>query len=164
MSGLGLNTVLFVSQLVSFLILVFVLQRFVWPLILRTLDKRALTIQEGVENAEKARHDLAEAERRIAGMMEDARREAQRTLEQATRAAERVRAEIEQDAHTRGRQIVEQAQARVQQEVAQARVQLRQEVADLAVMAAERVIGASLDTATNRRLVNEFVAQTTRGQ
>ena len=159
MSGLGVNTVLFLSQLISFLILFFVLQRFAWPVLVRTLDKRALTIQEGVENAAKARQELADAEKRIAGMMEEARQEAQHTLEQAIKAGEHVRAEIEQDARGRARQIIDQAQERIQQEVAQARTELRQQVADLAIMAAEQVIGSSLDSATNRRLVEEFVTQ-----
>lgn len=159
MSGLGFNTVMFISQLLSFLVLFFVLSKFVWPIMLRTLDKRALTIREGVENAEKARVELAEAEKRIAAMMEEARQEAQRTMEQAVKAGEHMRTEIEQEARARGRQIIEQAQARIQQEIAQARTELRQQVADLAILAAEQVIGSSLDSATNRRLVDEFVAR-----
>jgi F-type H+-transporting ATPase subunit b len=158
-SGLGINTVLFISQLISFLILFFVLRQLVWPILLRTLDKRALTIREGVENAEKARVELAEAEKRITAMMDEARQEAQRTIERAVKAGEHVRTEIEQEARERGRQIMEQAQARIQQEIAQARTELRQQVADLAIMAAERVIGKTLDPATNRRLVEEFIAQ-----
>jgi F-type H+-transporting ATPase subunit b len=160
--GLGINLWMFVSQLVSFLILFFVLQRWGFPIIIRTLDKRALTIQEGVENAEKARRELAEAQQRIEGMMAEARQDAQRTLEQAIKAGEHIRTEIEQEARNRAHQIIDQAQTRIQQEVAQARNELRQQVADLAILAAERVIGNSLDSATNRRLVNEFVAQSSR--
>lgn len=157
---MGINAVMFFSQLIAFLVLFFVLQRFVWPVMLRTLDKRALTIQEGVENAERARRELAEAEKRISAMMDEARVEAQRTLEQARKAGERVRAEIETEARDRAQKILEQAQSRIHQEIAQARTELRQEVADLAILAAGHVIGSSLDSATNRRLVDEFVTQT----
>jgi F-type H+-transporting ATPase subunit b len=157
---LGINAVEFISQLIAFLVLFFVLQRFVWPVMLRTLDKRTLTIQEGVENAERARRELAEAEQRIGAMMNEARVEAQRTLEQARKAGERVRAEIEAEARDRAQKTVEQAQARIQQEIAQARTELRKQVADLAILAAGQVIGSSLDSATNRRLVEEFVTQT----
>jgi F-type H+-transporting ATPase subunit b len=160
--GLGINVWMFASQLVSFLILFIVLRIWAFPILTRTLDKRALTIQEGVDNAQKAQRDLADAERRIAGMMEEARLQAQQTLDQALKAGEHVRAEIEQEARDRARQIIDQAQTRILQEVAQARNELRQQVADLAIMAAERVIGSSLDSATNRRLVNEFVAQSSR--
>lgn len=157
MNGLGINVWMFGSQLVSFLVLLFVLWRWVFPVLMRTLDKRALTIQEGVENARKAQRDLSEAQQRIAGMMEDARLQAQQTLDQALRAGEHIRTEIEQEGRDRARQLIEQAQTRIQQEVAQARNELRREVADLAIMAAERVIGTSLDSATNRRLIDEFV-------
>lgn len=157
--GLGINVWMFVSQLVSFLILFFVLQRFAFPILMRTLDKRALTIQEGVENAERARHELADAQRRIEELMQQARLEAQQTLAQATKAGEHIRTEIEQEARDRARQIIDQAEQRIQQEVAQARVELREQVADLAILAAEHVIGTNLDSATNRRLVSEFVAQ-----
>ena len=159
MGALGINIWMFLSQLFSFAVLLIVLARWGFPALTRTLDKRAQTIREGVENAEKARQQLAEAEKRIAGMMEEARLESQRTLEQALKAGEHVRSEIEAEARARAQQTVEQAQTRIQQEVAQARTELRPEVADLAILAAEHVIGGSLDSATNRRLVNEFVAQ-----
>jgi F-type H+-transporting ATPase subunit b len=155
--GLGINVWMFASQLVSFFVLLVVLWRWVFPVLMRTLDKRALTIQEGVENARRAQRDLAEAQQRIAGMMEDARLQAQQTLDQALKAGEHIRTEIEQEGRDRARQLIEQAQTRIQQEVAQARNELRREVADLAIMAAERVIGTSLDSATNRRLIDEFV-------
>ncbi|HEV7127804.1 MAG TPA: F0F1 ATP synthase subunit B [Ktedonobacterales bacterium] len=160
---MGINLVLFGSQLVSFLILFFVLSRWVFPLLIKTLDKRALTIQEGVRNAEQARLDLAAAETRIQGMMEEARKDAQHALDQARKAGEQIRASIEQDARANAGRIVQQAQAQTQQLVAQARVELRQQVADLAIMAAEHVIGNSMDTTTNRRLVSEFVARTPDG-
>jgi F-type H+-transporting ATPase subunit b len=156
----GINGWLFISQLAAFLVLFGVLYWLVWPVLLRTLDKRTLTIQEGVENAERARTELAETEKRIAAMMDEARVEAQHTLEQARKAGDRVRAEIEAEARDRAQKTVEQAQARIQQEIAQARTELRKQVADLAILAAGHVIGSSLDSATNRRLVDEFVTQT----
>ncbi len=156
---LGINLWNFVAQVVTFLIVLGVLAKFVFPIFTKTLDNRARVIQEGVENTERSRRELAEAQRRIEGILEEARQQSQQTLSQATQAAERLRTEIEQEAQQRGREIVAQAEKRIQQEIAQARAELRTQVADLAIAAAERVIGSSLDTATNRRLVNEFVTQ-----
>ena len=78
---------------------------------------------------------------------------------EASQAGEQLRADIEAQAQARSKQILDQAERQIQQQVAQARSQLRQEVADIAIQAAEHVVGTSLDTATNRRLVTEFVAQ-----
>jgi len=156
---LGINAWFLVSQIVCFIILWAVLQRFVFPVITRMLDRRAAVIREGIENAEKARNELAEAQTRVEQMMAQARQEAQQALAQATQAAEHIRAEMEREARARADQIIRQAQVRIQQETAQAKAELRQQVADLAILAASRVLGTSLNDAGHRRLVEEFVAQ-----
>ncbi len=158
-NGLGINAWFLASQIISFLILYFILRRWVFPAIMKTLDKRAAVIREGVENADRARKELSEAEARVAKMLEDARKEAAQRLAQSTQAAEHVRAEIEQEARNRANEIVQQAQVRIQQEVAQARAELRSQVADLAILAASQVIRSSLDDEGQRRLIEEFVAQ-----
>lgn len=159
MGGIGVNITALVSQIVVFLILLIGLGKWVYPAMLKTLDKRALTIREGVENAERAKQELDNAQKRVEALIEQARRDAQATLAKATQAAEHVRQEIEQDAQVRAREILAQAEKRTEQQIAQAKAELSQQVADLAIMAAERVIGNSLDSQTNRRLVQDFVAQ-----
>jgi F-type H+-transporting ATPase subunit b len=156
---MGINLWNFISQVFTFLILLGVLWKFVFPALIKTMDSRERTIREGVENAAKAEQELRDAHKRVEALFEEARRDAQATLAKATQAADHIRAEIEQDAQQRAREIIAQAEQRTQQLVAQARAQLRQEVADLVITAAEHVVGNSLDPVTSRRLVNEFVAQ-----
>jgi F-type H+-transporting ATPase subunit b len=159
MDKLGINLYNLIAQVVVFLVVLIVLGKWVFPLLTKTMDQRAATIREGVRNAEQAKRDLADAEKRVEALLEQARREGQAAIAKAMQVAEQSRAEIEAQAQVRSRQLLEQAERQIQQQVAQARAQLRQEVADLAIQAAERVVGASLDSATNRRLVSEFVAQ-----
>ncbi len=159
MSALGINIYALIAQLVAFLILLIVLQIFAYPALTRTLDKRRETIRDGVENAERASQALKDAEKRVEGLMNDARLESQKVIASATQAAERLKADFEQQAQQRGREIEQQASKRIEQQIAQAKAELRAHVADLSIAAAERVIGQSLDSATNRRLVDEFVSQ-----
>lgn len=159
MDALGINIGSLIAQLVAFIILLLVLQRFAYPVLTKTLDERQAKIREGVENAEKASQSLKDAEKRVEALMNDARAESQRVLTTATQAAERLKADIEQQAQQRGREIEQQASKRIEQQISQAKAELRAHVADLSIAAAERVIGQSLDSATNRRLVDEFVSQ-----
>lgn len=159
LSSLGINLGALIAQLITFAILFFVLNRFAFPVLMKTLDRRALLIREGIENTERSRRDLAETEKRVEALLNQARLEAQGTIAKATQAAEHVRGEIEQQAQKRASDIMSQAEKRIEQEVLQARTQLRQEVADLAIAAAEHVVGSSLDQTASRRLVGEFVAQ-----
>ncbi|HEY8325913.1 MAG: F0F1 ATP synthase subunit B [Ktedonobacterales bacterium] len=164
MDALGINIGSLIAQLVAFIILLLVLQRFAYPVLTKTLDERQAKIREGVENAEKASQSLRDAEKRVEALMNDARAESQRVLATATQAAERLKADIEQQAQQRGREIEQQASKRIEQQISQAKAELRAHVADLSIAAAERVIGQSLDSATNRRLVDEFVSQSRDSQ
>ena len=164
-SEFGINGLAFLSQLVSFGIVFYILWRWGFPAIVKTLEKRQAVIREGIENAEKARHDLAEATTRAEQVMQEARVLAQETIALATKAAEREANRIQEDAHARAAQIEQQQVARIQQEAARARAELSRLVVNLSISAAGKVISKSVDSSDNRRLVEEFVhASETREQ
>ena len=164
-SQFGINPYAFLSQLVSFGIVFLILWKWGFPAIIRTLEKRQAVIREGIENAEKARRDLAEATTRAEQVLQEARVQAQETIAQATRVAEREANRIQEEAHARAAQIEQQQVARIQQEAARARAELSRLVVNLSISAAGKVISKSVDSSDNRRLVEEFVhASETREQ
>lgn len=164
LGGLGINLLAFISQLISFGIVFLILWRWAFPAILRTLDKRQAVIREGVENAEKARRDLEEANARSEQILLEARRQAQETIAQAAKAAEREAGRIHEEAQERARQIEQQQIARIRQEAAQAREEFSRLVVNLSINAAGKVIGKSVDSTDNRRLVEEFVSASQAGE
>jgi len=164
-SEFGINGLAFLSQLLSFGIVFYILWRWGFPAIVKTLEKRQAVIREGVENAEKAKSDLAEATARAEQVLQEARLQAQETIAQATRVAEREANRIQEEAYTRTAQIEQQQVARIQQEAARARAELSRLVVNLSISAAGKVISKSVDSSDNRRLVEEFVhASETREQ
>jgi F-type H+-transporting ATPase subunit b len=156
-SGIGINAGAFISQLISFLVVLFILSKFVWPTVIRTLDKRQATIKEGIENAERAKQALIEAGNRAEEVLAQARRDAQATIERASRNAEKVAHQIEADARVRAEQFSQQQMERIQQETNRARMELSRQVVNLSIEAASKVISRSVDNKDNRRLVQEFV-------
>ena len=158
LGGFGVNAVAFLSQLVSFGIVFFILWRWAFPAILKTLNRRQAVIQEGVENAERARRELDEATERAEQIMREARRHAQETFEQAAKGAEAEANRIIEEAHAHADQVAQQQIARIQQEAARARAELNRLVVNLSITAACKVISKSVDSKDNRRLVEEFVS------
>jgi len=158
LGGFGVNAVAFLSQLVSFGIVFFILWRWAFPAILKTLNRRQAVIQEGVENAELARRELDEATERAEQIMREARRHAQETFEQAAKGAEAEANRIIEEAHAHADQVAQQQIARIQQEAARARAELNRLVVNLSITAASKVISKSVDSKDNRRLVEEFVS------
>jgi F-type H+-transporting ATPase subunit b len=156
---LGINPGLLIAQIVNFGILFFILARFAFPVLMKTLDQRAATIREGVENAERAKAELAQAQQRSDGIIQAAQQRSQQIIADAAVAGERVRAQYEVEAKARADEIAQQNRQRMAQEEAQARTALRQQTADLAIQAASAVVGKSLDNDDQRRLVNQFIAE-----
>ena len=164
LSQFGVNPFAFLSQLVSFAIVFLILWKWGLPVVVRSLEKRQAVIREGIENAEKAKRDLAEATARADQLMQEARMQAQETIAQATRAAEREANRIQEEAHDRAAQIEQQQVARIQQEAARARAELSRLVVNLSISAAGKVISKSVDSSDNRRLVEEFVHSNETGK
>jgi F-type H+-transporting ATPase subunit b len=156
-SGLGINAVAFISQLVSFGIVFVLLWRWGLPAITRTLDRRERVIREGIENAERAKRDLEEANQRAEQILADARRQAQETVERASKAAQQEANRIREEAQAQAERISQQQISRIQQEANRARAELSRLVVNLSIDAAGKVVGRSVDSKDNRRLVEEFV-------
>jgi len=160
LGGFGINAVAFLSQLVSFGVIFLVLWRWGFPVILKILSERQRVIQEGVENAQRAKRELDEATDRAEQLLLEARRQAQETIANATKVAEAEADRIQEEAHARAEQIAKQEVARIQQEAARARADLSRFVVNLSINAASKVIGKSVDSNDNRRLVEQFVHST----
>src|SRR4051794_18827488 len=101
LGGFGINLWAFLSQLVSFGIVFFILAKFGFPIIQKTLEQRRAIIQEGVDNAERAKRDLAEANERATQILREARIQAQEAIAQASKAAEREVQHIHEEAQAR---------------------------------------------------------------
>jgi F-type H+-transporting ATPase subunit b len=158
LGGFGINFWAFISQLVSFGVIFLILWRWGFPVIIKTLNQRQAVIQEGIENAERAKRDLAEATARAEQVLLEARRQAQETIANAVKAAEAEAARIQEEARARAEEIGKQEVARIQQEAARARAELNRLVVNLSIEAASKVISKSVDSKDNRRLVEEFVS------
>ncbi len=155
--GLGINTWAFVSQLVSFLIVFIALWIWLLPILLKTLDKRQNIIREGVENADRAKRALAEADERASQILTEARRQGQDIVERAQKTAEQEANRIREEAHAQAEQIAQQNIARIHQEANRARNDLSRLVVNLSIDAAGKVVGRSVNNDDNRRLVQDFV-------
>jgi F-type H+-transporting ATPase subunit b len=157
LTTLGLNTRDFIWHTINFIVLIVLLSRFLYRPIVGMLDERTRRIQESLEAAERARADVAQADRERDELLASARREIQEMMTTAQQVAERIQSEARTTAQQEAQRIVETARQEADAERAQAMAELRREVASLAVAAAERVISRSLDDQAHRQLVEQFL-------
>ena len=161
---LGLNLPGFLWHLVNFIVLLFILQRFLFPPIIRMLDERQARIRESMERAEALKEESARAAETVRVQLDEARREGQNIINTATQIAERIKNERQQQAQAEYEAILKRAQEDAARERERAFAELRAQVADLAVLAAGRIIHRNLDPSTQRQLVDEFLAEAGDGR
>lgn len=155
----GVNLPALVFQIINFLLLLYLLNRFLFRPLLQRIDERQARIERGLKDAEQAARDreLARAEREAA--LDEARREAQTMIARATKIAEDSRNEILAEARSQAERATERARDEIVAEKERAMAEIRSQVADLAILAAERLLREEIDGARQRRLVDEFLAE-----
>jgi F-type H+-transporting ATPase subunit b len=144
--------------LVTFAGLLALLAWFAWKPLIGALETREKSIQETID---KAADDLRKAEellREHQGLLDQARRERAEAVSEGQRDAEKLKVEILDEARKQREQLLAQTQAQVDAGMRQARGELRSVAVDLAIQAAEKLLDKNLDDATQRRLVEEYLA------
>ena len=155
---MSINATLIV-QMIVFAILVWFTMRFVWPPITAALDERAKKIADGLSAADKAKADLAAADKRVEQQLATARDDAAKRLADAERLAQQMVEEAKARASEEGAKIVAAARAEADQEAHKAREALREQVAGLAIKGAEQILRREVNAAVHAELLGRLKAE-----
>jgi F-type H+-transporting ATPase subunit b len=147
----------FVVELVAFLIVVFILARYILPPITRIMDERQATIRQALADAEEAKRRHEEAEAEYNRVINEARSQARSVVDEANRMAEQARAERRQQADREYEMRVAQAAADIEAQTRRASEELRQQAADLAIAAAEKILGEGIDRSAQQSLIDRTI-------
>ena len=146
----------FIIQIIVFLILIGVTMKFIWPPITAALDERAAKIAAGLSAADKAKSELAVANKRVEEQLGAARNDAQKRLADAERLAQQMIEEAKGRANEAGAKIIAAAKAEAAQESVKAREALRDQVAALAVKGAEQILRKEVNPAVHSDLLSRL--------
>lgn len=146
------------GHLVAFLVLFFVLKRFLWGYILDTVDRRGESIELAYTEVENKQ---AEAERlnsklneRLAAIEEERRQ----VLEEAAKQGKNLAEEIRHAAETQRERLLEKAYADITMERDKLKVEMNNYAADLSVNIAGKLLKKQLDREEQLRLAREMMA------
>ena len=155
----GWNWHLFLSQVISFCIVAFLLQRFAYKPILAVLEERRRTIEEGQLNAEKIKKQLTEAEARYAEILTKANAEAQKMIDQARESSAHLAERKQQEAIAAAEQIIAKAREASAIEHDRTMESLKRELGRLVVDTTAKVTGKVLTSEDQQRLQEETARQ-----
>jgi F-type H+-transporting ATPase subunit b len=148
---------LMIWTIVAFLITLFVLKRYAFGPIQKTIDERRQRIEQSIHEAEEARKEarrLLEEHRALIGQ---ARGQAEEILAETRRVADAQRARVREETEADRQRRLEETRRQIEAETHRALEQIRAEVAELTLIAATKVTGKALDDADHRRLIDDAI-------
>ena len=152
-----------IVELVTFLVMLAILGRYVYPEIVKVAEARQRAVAEQLKEAEQARAASEERLKEAEAKLNDARKTAQAVIDAANKSGEQLRQELRQKAEVESKRTIEAARKEIEAERDQAVRSVRNEVASLVVAATEKVIGETLDDQKHRQLIDKAIAEVASG-
>ena len=145
------------TQIIGFLLMVWILRRFAWGPVVRTLEARREKIAGEFEKAERRE---AEAQALKALYEQDLRgieAQARQRIQQAVAEGQKVAAEIRAQAQGEAQQRLHRAEDEIAREREKAKEVLKENIINLAMRSAEKILRQKVDDAAQRKLAGEFI-------
>lgn len=164
LSALGLDAKAFLFQLITFVIILLVLRKFVFPKLVTTLEERRKAVEQSLDQAKEAAEALAKAEEKIEGLLREARVQADDLVKLGHKEAAGIIEAAETKAADRAEYIVGEAKAQMDNELRAARMALKQQTAQLVAAATEQIIRQKLDAKTDNTLIVKALEEAGQGR
>ncbi len=152
------GTGLIIWQFFIFLLLVVLLAKLAWKPILSSLKERETSIQQALDQAEKAKLEMASLKADNDKLLREARDERDKILRDAREAATRLNEQAQADARKAADKIVEDAKAAINIEKQAALRDVREQVASFSLQVAEKLMKKNLsDDKSQKELISGYI-------
>lgn len=146
-----------IFAIVNFLLLLFLLHRFLYKPLLKMMDDRKKSIDDALDSAAAARKEVAETQTVIQEGLVQARAKAEELLATAQAGSEKLKEEILSQARVEAQAITARAQAEIAREREDAIAALRLEVSGLVMDATRQLLREAVDESAQKRLFDQYI-------
>jgi F-type H+-transporting ATPase subunit b len=150
---------LYIWTIVTFLILLALLARFAWRPLLDALEKRQQAIRSSLDDARKAKEELARLQAESARILAEARTEAANIISSTRSDVARFADEMKQKARADAEAVVKNAQREIDTQTNRAIETIRREAIDLSIAVASKILRREITPADNQRLVDDTIRE-----
>jgi F-type H+-transporting ATPase subunit b len=147
------------TQIIGFLLTVWLVRRFAWAPLLKVLEERRQRIAAQFQEAERQQAEAAALKARMDQELRGIEAQARKRLQEAVAEGQRVAGEIRTQAQQEATQRIGRAEDEIAREREKAKELLKEHVVSLSVRAAEKILRREIDGPAQRKLVAEFIDQ-----
>lgn len=159
LKNFGFDPVMLAAQIVNFLIILFLLKRFLYKPLLDMLQKRQDAIKEGVRQAKEAQEMLEKTLEQEKAILIKAQTEARSIVEDAKLQAQEVSSEIEANTKKQTEKMLEEAKLQIEQESKQMEQRLSEKVSTLALDMLSKSLEGLLSEKEQKQIVGKAMQQ-----
>ncbi|MET0979798.1 MAG: F0F1 ATP synthase subunit B [Candidatus Saccharimonadales bacterium] len=155
--ALGIDFSMLIFQAVAFLILIWVMGKFVYPTLIKVVDDRQAKIEASTAAATEAEKKAVEAKDATEKLMKQARKEASEIVTTAKEEAAAVLELSETKSKERAERIVADAHAQIDKDIVAAKKALHNETLELVALATEQVIGKTVSPKVDSAVISAAI-------
>lgn len=152
-------TATLIAQIIAFVLLIWFVNKYLWGPLSGMMADRQKRIADGLAAAEKGKHELELAEKRVKDSLVGAKTQASEILAQAEKRASEIVEEAKDKAREEGDRILAAANAEIEQEVNRAKESIRAKVAEISVAAAGKILAKEIDAKAHDKLIKDLATQ-----
>lgn len=143
---------------IAFILLFLVLAKWGWPVIIKNMEDRANKIDQGVEDAKKAKEQLDNARSEARKYIEEAQAKQAEMLREAAKMKNDIIEQARNEASEAARREMDAAKVSIEQARKEAELQFRNEVGKFSIEIAEKMVRSQMkDDAAQKQLVDKLL-------
>lgn len=147
------------TQIVAFLIMVWILKKFAWKPLLNLMDERKKLIQSEFDSIKEQKEEVDQMKHAYQAKLDAADAEGRAKIQAAVVKGREAAQQIEKEARQRASAILNRSQEEVEQEISLAKNQLKNDMVNMSLLATEKLIQESLDPKKHQKLIEEALEQ-----
>jgi len=154
---MGLEIGQIVTQIIGFLIAVFLLKKFAWKPLLSILEQRRAKIKSEFDNIDKEKQKVSDLLSDYQIKLKEIDALARVKIQEAAQEGQKLANEIKENARKESKEILAKARDEIQRDVDKAKVQLKNDLVNMTMRVAQKLIGEKLDEERDKKLIAEFI-------
>ncbi len=156
LASLGIDWKLLIAQAINFLILLLILNKFLFKPVVQLLSDRKKRVEEGIKQSELAKVELGKAQEQARKIMGKAVDDAQKLQNESKKTAEQEVTKTLTSAQKRAEKIIEGAKSSAVTEQEKVERQAKAKIAELVTVAVEKILEQKQDEKEIDRLIQKI--------
>lgn len=153
----GVQPILLAAQVVNFLILLFILKKFLYKPLLKVLDERRKKIEDSLKNAQEIEKRLLQTEEDRDKILAKASGEAQKIADETKKELNLLREEDRQKAKDESEQIIKKAKEAARLESEKVLSEAKTEIIDLVMAVFQKVTGKIVTKEDQKKIIEREI-------